>query len=137
MAARSLSLMVNFDDSRKARVYRREIDPLASYTENELRSRYRFGKEGIKFIVDLLADEISPSTRRSHSLSATEQVLITLRLLASGSFLEVVGDTFLSYDKSTVSRVIRRVTKALAAKVNDFVKFPATRNERDEVKRGL
>ena len=134
MAARSLSLMVNFDDSRKARVYRREIDPLASYTENELRSRYRFGKEGIKFIVDLLADEISPSTRRSHSLSATEQVLITLRLLASGSFLEV---TFLSYDKSTVSRVIRRVTKALAAKVNDFVKFPATRNERDEVKRGL
>ena len=137
MAARSLSLVVNFDDSRKARVYRREIDPLASYTENELRSRYRFGKEGIKFIGDLLADEISPSMRRSRSFSATEQVLITLRLLASGSFLEVVGDTFLSYDKSTVSRVIRRVTKALAAKVNDFVKFPATRNERDEVKRGL
>ena len=138
MAARSLSRMMNnFHNPRKARVYRREIDPLACYTENELRSRYRFGKEGLQFIIDLLAEEISPSTRRSHSLSASEQVLITLRFLASGSFLEVVGDTFLSYNKSTVSRVIRRVTQCLAAKVNDFVKFPSTTNERDEVKRGF
>lgn len=96
------------------------MDPLQYYTERELRSRYRFGREGIEFIVDLLADEISPATRRSHSLSAKEQILITLRFVASGSFLEVIGDTFGSYDKSTVSRVVRRVTQALAAKVNDF-----------------
>ena len=118
-------------------MYRREIDPFECYTERELRSRYRFGREGLEFIVDLLADEISPSTRRSHSLSAEEQVLITLRFLASGSFLEVIGDTFGSYDKSTVSRVVRRVTQALAAKVNDFIKFPATRAERDEIKQGM
>ena len=122
---------------RKERVYRREIDPFECYSERELRSRYRFGREGLEFIVDLLADEISPSTRRSHSLSAEEQVLITLRFLASGSFLEVIGDTFGSYDKSTVSRVVRRVTQALAAKVNDFIKFPATRAERDEIKQGM
>jgi len=65
------------------------------------------------------------------------QVLVTLRFLASGSFLEVIGDTFLSYDKSTVSRVVRRVTLALASKVNNFVKFPTTPNERDEIKHGL
>ena len=118
-------------------MYRREIDPFECYTERELRSRYRFGREGLEFIVDLLADEISPSTRRSHSLSAEEQVLITLRFLASGSFLEVIGDTFGSYDKSTVSRVVRRVTQALAAKVNDFIKFPATRAERNEIKQGM
>ena len=118
-------------------MYRPEIDPFECYTKRELRSRYRFGREGLEFIVDLLADEISPSTRRSHSLSAEEQVLITLRFLASGSFLEVIGDTFGSYDKSTVSRVVRRVTQALAAKVNDFIKFPATRAERNEIKQGM
>ena len=106
-------MLSNFDNPRKSRVYRREIDPLESYTENELRSRYRFGRESLQFIVDLLSEEIAPATRRSHSLSAKEQVLITLRFLASESFLEVVGDTFLSYDKSTVSRVVRRVTQAL------------------------
>lgn len=87
--------------------------------------------------MDLLSEEIASATRRSHLLSAKEQVLTTLRFLASGSFLEVVGDTFLSYDKSTVSRVVRRVTQALSSKVNDFIKFPSTRNERDEIKRGL
>ena len=70
-------------------------------------------------------------------MSAEVQVLITLRFLASGCFLEVIGDTFGSYDKSTVSRVVRRVTQVLAAKVNDFIKFPATRAERDEIKQGM
>ena len=122
---------------RKARDYRRElVDPLNHYSE-ELRSRYRFRREGLNFIVELLSDEIAPSTRINHSLSAMEQVLVTLRILASGSFLEVIGDTFLSYDKSTVSRVVRRVTLALVSKVNDFVKFPTTANEQDESKHGL
>ena len=83
-----------------------------------------------------MSDEIAPSTRRNHSLSATEQVSVTLRLIASGSFLEVVGDTFLSYDNSTVSRVVRRVTLALASKEKHFVKFPTAPNERDEIKHG-
>ena len=65
------------------------------------------------------------------------KVLVTLRFLASGSFLQVVGNTFLSFDKSTVSRVVHQVTKALSAKLNAFIKFPSTRNERDEVKRSL
>ena len=138
MAAHRRRPILNFDNTRKARDYYRElVDPLNHYSEEELRSRYRFGREGINFIVELLLDEIAPSTRRSHSMSTTEQVLVTLRFLASGSFLEVIGDTFLSYDKSTVSWVLRRVTLALASKVNDFVKFATTPNERDEIKHGL
>lgn len=136
MAAHRRRPILNFDNTRKARDYYRELDPLNHYSEEELRFRYRFGREGINFIVELLSDEIAPSTRRSHS-SATGQVLVTLRFLASGSFLEVIGDTFLSYDKSTVSRVVRRVTLALASKVNYFVKFPTAPNERDEIKHGL
>lgn len=82
MAAQRLSylqdMLSNFNNLRKSRVYRREIDPLESYTENELRSRCRSGRESLQFIVDLLSEEIAPATRRSHSLSAKEQVLITL-----------------------------------------------------------
>ena len=141
MAAHSLSclhaMLRNFDNPRKSRVYGREIDPLGSYTENELRSCYRFGRESLQFIIDLLSEEIAPATRRSHSLPGKEQVLITLTFLVSGSFLEVVGNTFLSYDKSTVSRVIHRLTQALSSKVNNFIEFPSTRNERDEIKQCL
>ena len=80
-----------------------------------------------KLCQHLVQGPLEEATRRSHSLSAKEQVLITLQFLALGSFLEVVGDTFLSYDKSTVSRVVRRVTQALSSKVDNFIKFPSTR----------
>ena len=80
-------------------------------SENELRSLYQFGREGLQFITDLPSDEIAPATRSSHSLTAKMKVLVMLRFLVSGSFLEVVGDTFLSFDKSTVSRVVHQVTQ--------------------------
>ena len=64
------------------RLYRREIQNILEYyNDEECRARYRFGKNTIAFIVNLVHDEISPLTKRSFSISATEQVLIT------GSFL--------------------------------------------------
>ena len=84
MTAHRRRSILNFGNTRKARDYSRElVDPLNHYSEEELRSRYRFVREGINFFVELLPEEIAPSTRRSHSLSATEQVLVTLRFLAS------------------------------------------------------
>ena len=88
---------------RKRRTFRRQLDPLTSYTDSELRCRYRFGRDAINYIIGLVADDIMPETNRNHAVSAEMQVLITLRYLASGSFLQVIGDTFLGFDKSTVS----------------------------------
>ena len=56
------------------------------------------------------------------------QVLV----LASGSFLHVIGDTFLGFDASTVSRVVCRVTQS-----DDFVRFPSIRAERDDIKESM
>ena len=60
------------------------------YTDKELRARYRFGKESIQYITDLLADNLCRKTNRKHPLSALQQVLNALRFYASGSFLQVV-----------------------------------------------
>lgn len=141
MAARQLHLLrCNLPENqqqRKRRIYRRQLDPLGTYTDSELRSRYRFGREAIQYIVGLIADDTAPQTNRNRAVPVVMQALITLRFLASGSFLQVVGDTFQGFDKSTVSRVVCRVTKALTAKLGDFIKFPSTRGERDEIKQGL
>jgi hypothetical protein len=92
------------------RIFRREIgDMLLYYSDEELRRRYRFGRQTIRYITRLVEDEIRPATNRTHPVSATKQVLITLRYLASGSFQQVTGDTIAGLDKSTVSRIIRRV----------------------------
>ena len=101
---------------------------------------YRFGREPVKYIVNLVADEKNTTNDRNHAVSTIIQVLfITLIFLASGSFLQVIRDTvsFLGFDESTVSRVVRRVTQALTTKLGDFERFPFTRAERYDIKEGL
>ena len=123
---------------RAERIFRREIDDvLLYYSDEELVRRYRFGRQTIRYITRLVEDEISPATNRSQPVSAIQQVLITLRYLASGSFQQVTGDTIAGLDKSTVCRIIRRVTVALSRRIDLFIKFPESQEERDAVKQGL
>ena len=95
-----------------------EID---DFTDEELRVCYRFRRESILFITNLVAGDISRNTRWNHALTPLQQVLIALRFYASGSFLQVIGDTF-GVDKSTVSRVITNVSRALIVKQPRFIK---------------
>ena len=125
-------------NGRADRIFRREIDNILQYyDDNELRKRYRFGRQTIEYITNLVRDEIRPETNHTHAVSATNQVLITLRFLASGNFQQVTGDTFANLDKTTVSQIIRRVTVALSRKINQFIKFPQSQEDRDIVKQGF
>ena len=57
---------------RADRVFRRQIDDvLMYYSDNELHQRYRFSRHTIRYITGLVAEEISPTTNRSQSVSAT------------------------------------------------------------------
>ena len=122
---------------RKARKFRLHDDfSLDEYTDDELRSRYRFGRESIQFLIDLLRDDLERATARNHALSTTVQVLAALRFFASGSFLQVIGDT-IGLSKSTVSRIISKVSYALAQKQVHFIKWPSTEAEIVQTKRGF
>ena len=103
------------------------------YSDEELRVRYRFRRESILFITNLVAGDISRNTQRNHALPPLLQVLIALRFYASGSFLQVIGDTF-GVDKSTVSRAITDVSQALIAKQHLFIKWPLTNDECTTIK---
>ncbi|CAC5400795.1 HARBI1 [Mytilus coruscus] len=52
------------------------------------------------------------------------KVLIALRFYASGSFQNIIADTF-NIDKSTVSRTIHSVSNALVRRAPKFIKFPS------------
>ena len=60
------------------------------------------------------------------------QLLLTLRFYATGTFQLVVGDTF-SIHKSTVCRTVHRVTRAIASLRELYVKFPSTNQERHDI----
>ena len=109
---------------RRPRNYRLNAN-LLSYTDEELRARYRFGKESIQYITHLIETDLRPKTNRSHALRPIDQVLIALRFYASGNFLQVIGDT-VGVDKSTVSRAVHDVSQLLSAKQSMFIKWPTT-----------
>ena len=120
---------------RERKFQQREID-LDELTDEELRSRYRFGRESIKFLVEILKDDLQRQTRRNHALSPTLQVFVALRFFASGSFLQIISDT-VGLPKSTVSRIVTDVSKALVSKQEEFINFPTEPAEVQDVKRGF
>ena len=83
-------------------------------------SRFRFGSDFFIFLVERLREDLERQTSRNHALSPTAQVLVALRFFASGSFLEVLGDT-VGLLKSTI-RTIRDVSAALIKK-REYVKW--------------
>ncbi len=76
---------------------------------------------------------LTPSEIR-HSL-LVQQICITLRFLATGTFYLVLGDlNFIS--KSSVCRVVHRVCNAIARRADRFIQFPRGEDAR-RVKRGF
>ena len=44
---------------------------LDQFTDEELRNRYRFGRESMKYLVEVLKNDLKRQTRRKHKLSPT------------------------------------------------------------------
>lgn len=120
--------------ARRPRVYRHRPSQLLDvFTEEEIRDRYRFRRNSVAFISDLVNDDLERPTQRNHALSVETQVLVSLRYLASGCFFQVAADLD-GIDKSSVSRVVLDFCKSIVSKRHDFVKFPFSDNERNENK---
>ena len=76
----------HFGRQRNERVFRERTNPLEEMTDEQLRSRFRFCRESIQYILEQIKDEISPSTSRSHAISAELQVKCRISSSISYSF---------------------------------------------------
>lgn len=88
----------NVPPQRKERIFRNKDALSLEFTDSELRDRYRFSREGILYLSNLLREDITRKTNRNHALTVEQQIMIALRFLASGSFLQVIGDTLGKFD---------------------------------------
>lgn len=108
---------------RIQRILRDRQDPLAQ-RDSVLIERYRFSREGIIYLTNLLDPYDKSSTHRSRALTTAQTVCIALRFFASGTFLYAVGDAE-NIGKSAVCRSIRKVYLALKHFLGVFVVFPS------------
>ena len=119
----------------RERTFRQQEISLDEFSDEEL-CRYRFGRNSLEYLSEILENDLQPQTKRNHALTPTLQILVALRFYASGSFLQIIGDT-LGLPKSSVSRIITDVSQALARKESEFILWPSRPEEIQEVKRGF
>ncbi|CAC5410350.1 HARBI1 [Mytilus coruscus] len=109
---------------RRERVFRDRTNPLDLYDDLELVERFRFDRQTILQIADLLQEDLESSTLRNHAIPPVMKVLIALICYASVSFQNIIADTF-NIDQSTVSRTIHSDSNALVRRAPKFIKFPS------------
>ena len=98
---------------RKDRVFRGQNPLLMDYSDEQLRQRYRFGRDSIMYLSDLLRDKLERLTRPKTSLTVEEKVMIALRFFASGSHLQV--GTFFGFSSlSSISTADDRKARCFA-----------------------
>lgn len=77
---------------RRERRIRDRLDPLA-LSDMELIKKYKFPRYELIQLIEELEPILQRRTRRSHAIPTHTQVLLTLRIYASGSFQHVIGDS--------------------------------------------
>lgn len=102
------------------------------YDDKEVLRRFRFTKNGINYLTTLLNEKLSASDNRGYPLTVTQQILITLRYFATGSFQIVTGDLIGIY-QTTAGRIIHKVAKAIASLSTSYIKMPANSIERRRI----
>uniref|UniRef100_A0A915INX8 Putative nuclease HARBI1 n=1 Tax=Romanomermis culicivorax TaxID=13658 RepID=A0A915INX8_ROMCU len=86
--------------------------PRINFDLKDFSERFRFPKETIETILGDIGHLLIANTDRNFPLEPKEQLLLCIRYLASGSFMQVVGDAHGPH-KSTVSRKVHKVVTIL------------------------
>eukprot|EP00918_Siedleckia_nematoides_P038424 GHVU01083526.1.p2 GENE.GHVU01083526.1~~GHVU01083526.1.p2 ORF type:complete len:163 (+),score=3.76 GHVU01083526.1:893-1381(+) len=113
---------------RNPRRVRRYRNPLERHTDLELYATYRFDREGLTYLEELLHDALtSDEVRdgRGQPVPHLTSILATLQYLAGHERQSSLG-LDLGVCQATVSRAVHAVTTALAAMAQRFIKFPTS-----------
>ncbi|CAH0719086.1 unnamed protein product, partial [Brenthis ino] len=111
-------------DYLSRRYLRDANNPMEFYDECEFKNRFRFTKDVLtRLLLPLLFQNNGGGNRRGLPISPVIQVLLALRFYATGNFQIVCGDLH-KINQSTASKFVAKISKALALKVRQFIKFP-------------
>ncbi|KAG0431024.1 hypothetical protein HPB47_022164 [Ixodes persulcatus] len=114
------------DPAMKCWVVRPRDDPFYRYDDVDFITRFRLSKDATIRLLSGIEHVIAFDGLRNCPLSPINQLLAALRFYAAGTFQVVLGDLW-GVHKSTVCRVVKRVTHAIAALARDFISFPRPR----------
>ena len=114
---------------RRMQTERMRKNPLAQLTELEIIQNYRLSKAAILELYSLLQHDLQRKNHGWRTLTVEEQVLISLKVFASGSFQNSSKDD-INVSQPTVSKVLSKFMDSPISKKESFIHMP---NDSDAV----
>ena len=90
--------------------------------DDQFRIRYRFRKDTVKVLCELLGEEFAPKSNANHAFTVEQRLCIALRYYATGTFQRQIGDSE-GGSQSSIHRIVTQVSKVLASHLPDVVQF--------------
>jgi len=98
-------------------------NPLELYDPVQFKARYHIFKDTAIFVTDLISVQLSAPLRRGVYIPPVIQVLTVIRFYATGDF-QITNADLSKLSQGTISKLVKRVSRALARLRSRFVQFP-------------
>ena len=105
-------------------------------SEEEFRKRYRFRKDTVRVLCNLLGDEFKPKSGANKAFTMEQRLCIALRYYATGTFQCQIGDSE-GASQASCHRIVRKVSEVLASHVPDVVQFSTDPDVFESVSEGF
>lgn len=109
-------------NNRRQKIIKVRSNCFDEYDDFEFERRFRLPKFMVLDLADILESSLKTSNAKGQPISVLNQILITLRFYAVGTFQIVIGDLF-SVSQPTISRIIKRVSIAIAKLADRYIVF--------------
>lgn len=123
MDAEGLNLFGFYREPNRRREYNHK-DQLEWFSSQEehFRKRYRFKRETVELLCDLVKEELEPKAYTNNAFTLQQKVCIALRFYATGTYQMEVGDGE-GASQSTLCRIINQVTESFNMHADDLILF--------------
>ena len=91
-------------------------------SDYQFRIRYRFKKETVRLLTELVHEEIAPRAMTNNAFTAEQKMCIALRYFATGTFQRQVGDSE-GASQASLHRIVHTVAEALASHADTVINF--------------
>ncbi|XP_066583898.1 putative nuclease HARBI1 [Prorops nasuta] len=114
---------------RRPRIIRDRMNWFQLYDDVDFKIRFRLSKEMVNMLMGKIEHKlIVYNTERNNTIPPIIQLLVTLRFMASGSFLISITD-FCGISKSSAQRIVHKISTTIAEMYDEYIKFPTDPND--------
>ncbi|XP_011858265.1 PREDICTED: putative nuclease HARBI1 isoform X1 [Vollenhovia emeryi] len=115
-------------NERRKCIFKPRINYFDTLNDKLFEERFKISKPVFITILQKIKHVIRHDSDRNNAIFPAIQLMVALRFYASASFYVVIGD-FSGISKASVLRIVHRVSNAIAALKDEYIKLPSTQQE--------